>query len=290
MRARSAARAQRPRSAPALAVAAVAALALALPGTAAADKAGSVTASAGAVQATLGWQAADFGVKDPRLTIVRAGATLFDASPLADADVCSVGCLYSTSADAKPLHVADLGGDAEPEVVADSYTGGAHCCIVSDVLYFNGAGYTRAEHNWGSYGYGLKDLNGDGRLELNGYDAAFEDAFTSHAASFEPPLVLAFDPSAPGALRDVTRSYPAVIRKNVKEALHIVKVTRRQHAETLGGVATYVADLYLLGRGREARPYLARARKRGDLRTAFSKAPRSFEKKLLAFLHKHGYR
>ncbi len=284
------ARARRRRSALPAAAAVGLCLALALPGAAAADKAGSVTASGGATQATLSWQAADFGVKDPRLTVVRGGATLFDGSPLADAEVCSVGCLYQASKDYTPLHVADLGGDAEPEVVVDSYTGGAHCCIVSDVLYLTGTAYARAEHNWGSYGYGLKDLNGDGRLELNGYDAAFEDAFTSHVASFEPPLVLAFDPTATGALRDVTRSYPAVIRKNVKEALHIVAVTRRQHAETLGGVATYVADLYLLGRGREARPYLARARKRGDLRTAFSKAPRSFERKLLAFLHKHGYR
>ena len=49
------------------------ALALLLgPALATADKAGSVTASGGAVQATLSWQAADFGVKDPRLSIVRA--------------------------------------------------------------------------------------------------------------------------------------------------------------------------------------------------------------------------
>jgi hypothetical protein len=266
------------------------ALALLGPAIATADKAGSVTASGGAVQATLSWQAGDFGVKEPRLTIVRAGAPLFEGSPLADAEVCSVGCIYAPSKDYTPLHVADLGGDAEPEVVVDSYTGGAHCCIVSDVLYFTGAAYVRAEHNWGSYGYALEDLNGDGHPELNGYDAAFEDAFTSHAASFEPPLVLAYDLSAPGALRDVTRAFPAVVRKNVKEALHIVAAARRSHAETLGGVATYVADLYLQGRGREVRPYLARARKRGDLRTAFGKAPRSFDRKLLAFLHKQGYR
>ena len=266
------------------------ALALLGPAIATADKAGSVTASGGAVQATLSWQAGDFGVKEPRLTIVRAGAPLFEGSPLADAEVCSVGCIYAPSKDYTPLHVADLGGDAEPEVVVDSYTGGAHCCIVADVLYFTGAAYTRAEHNWGSYGYALEDLNGDGHPELNGYDAAFEDAFTSHAASFEPPLVLAYDLSAPGALRDVTRAFPAVVRKNVKEALHIVAAARRSHAETLGGVATYVADLYLQGRGREVRPYLARARKRGDLRTAFGKAPRSFDRKLLAFLHKQGYR
>jgi hypothetical protein len=266
------------------------ALALLSPAIAAADKAGSVTASGGAVQATLSWQEADFGVKDPRLSIVRAGAPLFDGSPLADAEICSVGCVYAPSKDYTPLHVADLGGDAEPEVVVDSYTGGAHCCIVSDVLYFTGAAYARAEHNWGSYGYALKDLNGDGRPELDGYDAAFEDAFSSHAASFEPPLVLAFDPTAKGSLRDVTRRFPAVIRSNVKEALHIVAKARRAKAETLGGVAPYVADLYLLGRGREVRPYLARARKRGDLRNATGGAPRSFDRQLLSFLHKQGYR
>jgi hypothetical protein len=283
-------RARRPRRGALAAGAAGLALALLGPAVATADKAGSVTASGGAVQATLSWQAADFGVKDPRLTIARAGATLFDASPLADADVCSVGCIYAPSKSHTPLHVADLGGDAEPEVVVDSYTGGAHCCIVSDVLFFTGTAYARAEHNWGSYGYALEDLNGDGRLELNGYDAAFEDAFTSHAASFAPPLVLAFDPTAAGSVRDVTRAFPAAIRKNVKEALHIVAAARRQRAETLGGVATYVADLYLLGRGREARPYLARARKRGDLRNATGRAPKSFDRKLLAFLHKQGYR
>jgi hypothetical protein len=45
-----------------------------------------------------------------------------------------------------------------------------------------------------------------------------------------------------------------------------------------------------LGRGREVRPYLARARKRGDLRNASGRAPKSFERQLLAFLHKQGYR
>jgi hypothetical protein len=281
-------RALRPRRAPLAAAVAVAALAL--PAVAAADDAASITASGPGVQATLSWQAAHFGVKDPHLTIVRAGATVFDGSPLADADVCSIGCLYAQTKDFTPLHIVDVGGDPEPEVVVDTYTGGAHCCVVSDVLTFTGAAYTRAEHNWGSYGYVLKDLDGDGRPELDGYDAAFEDAFSSHAASFEPPLVLAFDPTAKGSLRDVTRRFRAVIRSNVKEALHIVAKARRAKAETLGGVAPYVADLYLLGRGREVRPYLKRARKRGDLRGAFKAAPRSFESKLLAFLHKQGYR
>jgi hypothetical protein len=257
--------------------------ALALPATASADDAGSVSASGGPVQATLSWQAADFGVKDPRLAVVRAGATLFEGPPVSSADLCSVGCIFAgTGADA-PLKVVDLDGDGEPEVLVDTFTGGAHCCVISDVLKFTGAAYARFELNWGSAGYRLRDVNGDGRQELDGFDPAFEDAFTSHAASFQPPLVLAFDATRKGGFRDLTRRVPAVVRRNLKQALHIIGVARRQQGETEGAVAAYVADLYLLNRAREVRPYLSRARKRGDV-------PRGFDRRLLAFLHKQGYR
>jgi hypothetical protein len=93
-----------------------------------------------------------------------------------------------------------------------------------------------------------------------------------------------------GALRNVTRQFPVVIRKNQRAALRGLRRARRQHYETLGAVAAYVADLYLLGKAKEVKPYLARARKRGDLRTISGPAPRSFERKLLAFLKKQGYR
>jgi hypothetical protein len=280
-------RARRRRSAGLLAGALVA---LALPATALADDAGSVTASGGSVQATLSWEQADLGVKNPRLVVVRAGATLYDGSPVGDPDICSVGCIFAgTGADA-PLKVVDLDGDGEPEVVVDAFTGGAHCCVLTEILHFTGAAYTRLETDWGSLGNNLKDLDGDGRPEFSGYDFAFEDAFSSHAASFEPPLVLKYDPTSKSGFRDVTRSFPALARKNAKDALHTLRTARRQHVETLGIVAAYVADLYLQGRGRDVRPYLRRARKRGDLRTIAGVAPRSFEAKLLKFLHKNGYR
>jgi hypothetical protein len=103
-------------------------------------------------------------------------------------------------------------------------------------------------------------------------------------------VVLDYDATAKGSFSDVTRRFPALARKNAKDALHIVARARRQHFETLGAVSAYVADLYLLGRGREVRPYLARARKRGDLRNATGGAPRSFDRRLLSFLRKQGYR
>ena len=280
-----------PRRRRAAAAAAVLALA-ALPSAASADDAGSLTASAGAVQATLTWDKAELGVANPRLAIVRGGAALFDASPVAGSDSCSEGyCSFLASGKRKSaLQVVDLNGDGEPEVLVDAYSGGAHCCALTEILAFNGTGYGVTEAYWGNTGYELQDLDVDGKPELVGYDDAFAGAFSSFAASFFPPRVVDYDPSIKGALRDVTDHFVALIRKNQRQALHALKRARRQHYETLGIVAAYVADMYLIGDNDAVRPYLKRARKRGDLRTISGRAPRSFERKLLAFLKKQGYR
>jgi hypothetical protein len=281
-------RALRRRSAPA----ALAALALLVPGVASASDGGSATASAGAVQATLTWAAAEFGNKDPHLVVTRAGAPAFDGSPIPAGSPCTQeGCIYAASGkrDA-PLQVVDLDADGEPEILVDTYTGGAHCCALTEILRFDATTYAPAETTWGNLGYELKDLDGDGRPEFVTADDAFSYAFASYAGSFHPPLVLDYDVTAKGSFRDVTRRFPALARKNAKDALHALARARRGHYETLGAVSAYVADLYLLGRGREARPYLARARKRGDLRNATGRAPRGFDRQLLAFLHKQGYR
>jgi hypothetical protein len=282
-----------PRRRSALGAAVAAALALAaLPGPTSADDAGSLTASAGAVQATLSWNAAKFGVADPRLVIARGGQTLFDASPVAASDSCSEGyCSFLASGKRKSaLQVVDLNGDGEPEVLVDAYSGGAHCCALTEILAFNGTGYGVTEAYWGNTGYELQDLDADGKPELVGFDDAFAGAFSSFAASFFPPRVVDYDPSAEGALRAVTDHFVALIRRNQRQALHALKRARRQHYETLGIVAAYVADMYLLGDHDAVRPYLKRARKRGDLRTISGRAPRSYERRLLAFLKKQGYR
>ena len=186
--------------------------------------------------------------------------------------------------------MVDLDADGEPEVLVDAYTGGAHCCALTEILRFDGTAYTTSEASWGNIGYELKDLDADGRPDFVTADDAFSYSFSSFAGSYHPPLVLDYDATAKGSFTDVTRRFPALVRKNAKDALHTLARARHGHFETLGVVSAYAADLYLLGRGREVRPYLARARKRGDLRNATGRAPRSFDRKLLAFLHKQGYR
>jgi hypothetical protein len=240
----------------------------------------------------LTWAAAQYGNKDPHLVVTRAGAPAFDGSPIPAGSPCTEeGCIYAASGKrAAPLQVVDLDADGEPEVLVDTYTGGAHCCALTEILRFDGTSYAPFEASWGNLGYDLRDLDGDARPEFVTADDAFSYAFASFAGSFHPPLVLDYDAAAPGSFRDVTRRFPALARRNARAALHALARARHAHFETLGPVAAYVADLYLLGRGREVRPYLARARRRGDLRNATGRAPRGFERKLLAFLHKQGYR
>jgi hypothetical protein len=286
---------RRPRS-PLAGAALALALALLAPGAAGAADGGTATKAAGAVQATFTWAAAQYGNKDPHLVVTRAGAPAYDGSSIAADSACAqsngdAGCIFAASGkrDA-PLQVADLDADGEPEVLVDVYTGGAHCCALTEILRFDGTTYAPFEASWGNLGYELKDLDADGRPEFVTADDAFSYAFASFGGSFHPPLVLDYDATAKGSFRDVTRQFPALARKNMKDALHALARARRGHYETLGAVSAYVADLYLLGRGREVRPYLQRARRRGDLRNATGRAPKSFDSKLLAFLHKQGYR
>jgi hypothetical protein len=180
-------------------------VALALPGAAVAGDAGSATAASGAVHATLTWKAAEFGVSDPRLVVVHAGTTVFDGSPVASSDSCREGgCTYAPSGKRDgPLQVRDLNGDGEPEVLVDAYSGGAHCCALTEILRFTGAAYATLEAFWGNTGYDLSDLDGDGRPEFVAADDAFAGAFTSYAGSFFPPLVLDYDAATKGGFRDV---------------------------------------------------------------------------------------
>jgi hypothetical protein len=287
-------RAPRRRSAVALAAAAAAlfAGAGAGAGTAQADPAGSATASSGVVAANLTWQRARFGVGPSRLTVVRAGANLFDASPFAASEGCkpagNVGCTFAPSGRRSgSLQLVDLDADGEPEVLVDAFTGGAHCCAVTEILRFTGGGYAAREVQWGNGGYDLRDFDGDGRPEFSAVDDAFAGAFSSFAASVLPARVLHYQA---GVLTNVTRSFPGPVRANLRLARRTLRTALRRHFETLGAVAAITADLYSLGRGREARPFLRRLRARKQLRGISGPAGRGFERRLLRFLHRHGYR
>jgi len=277
----------------------VAAVALAIAAAPAAQaqggtKAGSITKSSGTVSATLSWKGGDFAVTEPRLKVSRAGTVVTDISV---ADVCK-NCLLvedrfgNSDVPFSIMEVADLDGDGEPEVMFDTYSGGAHCCVVQRVYGYTAAtdSYRRTlSQYWGNTSYSVVDLDGDGTPELSGADDVFAFSFSSYAASVFPPKILTyrFDTATRKAkVTNVTRRFPAIIRTDAARLLKVIRRAKREPQgmnEIQGTIAAYVAEQYLLGKGSVGKAEIARARKRGLT------AP-GFETKLLKFLKRAGYR
>ncbi len=295
MRRRSGRSRRRLSSAATVAATAVAVTVAVLPDLAHANDAGSIVKRAGAVEATLAWDAAEFGVANPRLKIVRAGAVAFDA-PIAD--ICPEGCILVAD-DPKSglrsmLNVADLDRDGEPEVVVETFSGGAHCCTQAHVHDFRAAtgSYGRLSVEWGNSGFRLRDVGGDKLFEMVGTDDAFAYAFTAYAGSARPVKVLRYGHGADGLplLKDVTRRFPKLIRADARRLLRTIRKARRGD-DMRGLVAAYVAEQYLLRRGRVGLRELDRAQRRGLLAGGGGQPEgRAYRRALLRFLREHGYR
>jgi len=264
-------------------------VALLTPGVAAAaTKSGSQTATGGNVSATLSWTGAEYGIKDARLAITRAGAKVFDA------EIGKVVLDGSIILGEEDIVVRDLDANGEPEVLVTGYSGGAHCCITLGVFDYRAATNTYGfiVEFFGSYGFNLKDLDGDGKPEIDSLDSRFEDLFTSHAASFPPPRIYSYA-SNNGApkLTNRTKAFPAEIRKNAAEAKKLFKHFKPGTpyvSESGGAISAYVADQYLLGRPSVGLKELDHQIKAGRLGTR--KQGKAFRARLLRYLHRFGYR
>ena len=251
------------------------------------------TASSGNVTAKFSYtKKNDFQYTDLRLQIARGGAVVFDRLTPPSCTDPDCGFQPGGFGQTPSLSIADLDGDGEPEVIVQIYSGGAHCCTLAEVYSYSPATgtYVNAEQNFGSGAYKQRDLNGDGRPEFQGLDPRFDEAFTAHAASTEPIQIFAF---RGGAFVDVTRSYPALIKKDAASLLKLYKRERRHSDFDVRGIlASYVADEYLLGKRSTANGVLSKALHRGELNrpkgTGFA-GGKSYIKRLKKLLKKYGY-
>jgi hypothetical protein len=251
------------------------ALACAAPATATADDGGSAGAGTGTTEAKVSWEAARVGVADVHLTITRAGATTFAGDPFAGGDCSEGGCSLAPLG-GNPLRVVDLDGDGIPEVLLDAFTGGAHCCQLTQILRAGASGDVRQERNWRDPGYRLKDLDRDGTPEFVTADAAFGYQFAAFAFSLSPVKVLDW---RAGTFRNRTRAFPGTVRADLTALRRSLRSLKRRHLPTRGAIAAITADLYSLRRAKDARAYLSGA-----------PGGRAFHARVLKFLHRYGYR
>jgi subtilisin-like proprotein convertase family protein len=240
------------------------------------------TARARATRAQLSWIERHYTYSSLRLLIARHGQTAFDAPPYR---------LRLTSPSTQPtgLRVRDLDRDGEPEVLAEFYLGGAHCCWYTEVYR-----YVRRVHTyrptvgfWGNLDAKLVDLDGDGRPEFKTGDDRFAYVFTSFAGSAFPVRILHFDH---GRFHDVTRRFPRIVRDDAA-ALYRSYLEERRRPKVVrsvaGILAAWLADQYLLGHGPAGWPVLERAVRRGELRSF--EGPRTYLRKVRFFLRRTGY-
>ena len=162
------------------------------------------TASSGATVATLSWTASHSATGLPysslRLDIRRRGRDLFD-EPLR-ALLCGTECWPALGVRTAPVVVRDVEGDGSADVIVGLYSGGAHCCYVTQIYRYDAGTQTYAivQRDFGDPGSILERIGSAYRF-LSG-DDRFAYRFAAFAFSGLPEQIWRF---ADGHFIDVTR-------------------------------------------------------------------------------------
>jgi hypothetical protein len=267
-------------------------LLLALAAPAAAE---SITATSGSITATLNYKATAAPMELQNLTVSRAGAVVYDQ--MINSKDCAGSCyLGGDPKDTFALQIHDLDADGEPEIVASIYTGGAHCCSIARVLFWDATGgtYKSKDIFFGDPGYEIKDLSADGRPEFVTHDYRFAYRFTAYVFSGLPIRILDWDH---GKIVDITKQFPARIKSDAKRWHKLYRKgikngKLKRDYDIRGFVAAWAADEYRLGHDNTVRKVLYKASRRDWLRngTFGGRSDRKFVTDLLKFLDRTGYR
>ena len=205
------------------------------------------------------------------LTIIRDGKTLLQKKMSSeDRPVVT----YDLSA-AGGFQVRDLDGDREPEVIVNTYTGGAHCCTISSLYRYSPTEnrYTETNRDWQHSGYRLEDLDHDGIPEWVSGDDRFA-RFASYAASGRPLQIWQY---RQGDFIDVSRQFPQLIYENAHQLWQSYQEAKSQEHETKGMLAGYLAAKYLLGQGLDGWERVRQAYQAGDRQEFFQNLRRFLE-------------
>jgi hypothetical protein len=245
------------------------------------------SASTGGVTATFSYSGSFPTVTNPHLQIVRAGQTAYD-QPVSS-PVCYSACGPGAfGAHQSSVRVIRLEPGAEPDVLLELYSQGAHCCFSDQVFSYSPITntYAKTEQYFGNFGAALRRLGTARRWRFVSGNDNFNYAFTDYADSGVPIQIWSF---AGGAFHDVTRAYPKLI---AADAARWLRLFDRRLSNGVGFIAAWAADEELLGHDKLVQSTLASDARHGRLRDGGVGAStgRRFIRALNRFLHKYGYR
>jgi hypothetical protein len=237
----------------------------------------------GQVQAEISYEQTQYLYKNVHLKILRSGKIVFDDKVPQESEYDRpIGSLFNedNQENRNRLPVVDLDGDKEPEVIADFFTGGAHCCTYSLIYRYDKQAnrYNKIRHDWGNGGYRLKDLDKDGLPEFESRDDRFAYAFTSYAASGYPLQIWQY---RQGKMIDVTRRYPKLVQIHAQQLWQTYRELRHKGDDGKGFLAAYLADKYLLNQGQDGWKKLQQNYKERDRAQFFAEVRK--------FLRRTGY-
>ena len=204
--------------------------------------AASFSEQSGEVQADYTDETGSFCSETPMLKISRAGRTSFE-QVLQPEGFCRM--------QREGFRVQDLDGDGEPEVMLDFFSGGAHCCLSSQIFGYDRATsqYQITEHYWGDGDTRkLEDLNQDGIFEFLSYDTRFAYTFASFAGSGFPIQIWQY---RQGKMIDVTRQFPTLVYNDATRYWQLYSQARAEDREVKGLLAAYLANKYLLNQSED---------------------------------------
>ena len=143
------------------------------------------------------------------------------------------------------VSLQDLDANSTPEVIVETYSGGAHCCTNFKIYSWKNNQFLEQETGFldGSGGE-FSDLDGDGKIELVTADNSFLYKFSSYAASFPPSRILSF---RNGELQDTTRQHPKELRSRAWQMYQTFLEVKKGDYPVNGLLAGYVAQKILLG-------------------------------------------
>lgn len=142
------------------------------------------------------------------------------------------------------VQLRDLTNDRIPEVIVETYTGGAHCCNETTIHGWQNNQFTTVNTGPLDGGGGrFEDIDGDRKAEFVTVDNAFFYAFSSYAGSFPPTRIYQY---RPGKLINVTRNYPKLLRSHAWQMYQSIQ-ERGSDTDRNGVLAAYVAQKILLG-------------------------------------------